>query len=209
MGMRGRRERHQEESAQDNEQGNMAAGGILRAKEAMMRAYPGAQWEQGQVGDYYNDKVCTYELMTKRQWGRSGTPNAMMELVMWHWARLGRALMTDRTQAKGTAWLEIFLDFIFETGYDVRFAQEAKTTLAQDARTFSLASARVLRHMELYGKRAKVSQGITSLVTLGAKRATGVYPLAALFHRGRVTLFLAWHASQNRESMHGEEGVGT
>ena len=105
---------------------------------------------------------------------------------------------------KGTTWIEILLDFLFETGYVITRTGDERPNLRRDARIFGMASARVLKHMGCYGRTAKQSQGITSLVTLGARRAAGIFPAAALMHRERVTLYLAWHATQNRASMQGK-----
>ena len=146
---------------------------ITRARSSLMQAYPGAQWQQGRTRGYYNDGPCVLEPMTRRQWGRDDVLFSMMEPTLWYWARLGIVEITDRTQSRGTTWIEIYLDFIFETGYDVGRAAEKQTNLRQDARIFSIASARVLKRMRCYGRTARQSQGITSLVTMGARRAAG------------------------------------
>ena len=141
---------------------------ITGARSLMMQAYPGAQWQQGRTRGYYNELPCVFEPMTKRQWGRDDVPFSMMEPTLWYWARLGIVEIIDRTQCKGTTWIELYLDFMFETGYEVGRASEKQTNLRQDARSFSIASARVLKHMRCYGRTARQSQGITSLVTGGA-----------------------------------------
>ena len=63
---------------------------ILGCEEALRRAYPGAPWEQGRTIGYYNETAVVYDLMSKRDWGRTNFPYAMMEPLMWYWARVGR-----------------------------------------------------------------------------------------------------------------------
>ena len=103
-----------------------------------------------------------------------------MEPALWYWARLGIVEISDRTQTRGTTWIEIYLDFVYETGYDLGKAADKQTNLRQDARNFSIASARVLKHMWCYGRTARQTQGITLLVTMGARSAAGIRPPAAL-----------------------------
>ena len=84
---------------------------ISGSEEALRRAYPGAPWEQGRTTGYYNNTAVAYELMTKRDWGRGSTPYAMMEPLMWYWARVGQVELTDRAQSRGTTWVELVEDF--------------------------------------------------------------------------------------------------
>ena len=102
---------------------------ITGARPALMQAYPGAQWQQGRTLGYYNEKSCVVEPMSRRQWGRDDVPFSMMAPTLWHWARHGIVEIIERTQSGGTTWIEIDLDFIFETGYDVGKAGEKQTTL--------------------------------------------------------------------------------